>query len=208
MSCFFVTSDVRCLLAGVPFPGCLLGGLWQPWPLLCDRLQSCQERQRAQEPPRWPACRVLVCGLRSWELLVAPAWRRSVPRLELWLAVLSEDPTARLLSAAPRKLAAPECGDGHSQSDNSGNLTWPLQVTDLTRYLDPSGLGVISFEDFYRGIEAIRNGGESPTPFLGPSPPPPCSRPPAPAPLLSFRPPPTLPLMPRPPGLPGSATHP
>uniref|UniRef100_A0A8C6FI41 Rab11 family-interacting protein 3 n=1 Tax=Moschus moschiferus TaxID=68415 RepID=A0A8C6FI41_MOSMO len=32
------------------------------------------------------------------------------------------------------------------------------QVTDLTRYLDPSGLGVISFEDFYRGIEAIRNG--------------------------------------------------
>ena len=30
-----------------------------------------------------------------------------MPRLELWLAVLSEDPTARLLSAAPRKLAAP-----------------------------------------------------------------------------------------------------
>ncbi|XP_040122103.1 rab11 family-interacting protein 3 [Oryx dammah] len=52
-----------------------------------------------------------------------------------------------------------EHGDGHVQSDSSGNLlTWPLQVTDLTRYLDPSGLGVISFEDFYRGIEAIRNG--------------------------------------------------
>ncbi|XP_029076819.1 rab11 family-interacting protein 3 isoform X4 [Monodon monoceros] len=32
------------------------------------------------------------------------------------------------------------------------------QVKDLTRYLDPSGLGVISFEDFYRGITAIRNG--------------------------------------------------
>ncbi|XP_074821814.1 rab11 family-interacting protein 3 isoform X3 [Natator depressus] len=32
------------------------------------------------------------------------------------------------------------------------------QVKDLTKYLDPSGLGVISFEDFYRGIEAIRNG--------------------------------------------------
>ncbi|XP_074202781.1 rab11 family-interacting protein 3 isoform X4 [Camelus bactrianus] len=32
------------------------------------------------------------------------------------------------------------------------------QVTDLTRYLDPSGLGVISFEDFYRGITAIRSG--------------------------------------------------
>ncbi|KAI6076736.1 Peroxisomal 2,4-dienoyl-CoA reductase [Aix galericulata] len=34
-------------------------------------------------------------------------------------------------------------------------------VKDLTKYLDPSGLGVISFEDFHRGIRAIRNGGES-----------------------------------------------
>ncbi|XP_045639881.1 rab11 family-interacting protein 3 [Ursus americanus] len=32
------------------------------------------------------------------------------------------------------------------------------QVKDLTKYLDPCGLGVISFEDFYRGIAAIRNG--------------------------------------------------
>ncbi|XP_066131524.1 rab11 family-interacting protein 3 isoform X3 [Saccopteryx bilineata] len=32
------------------------------------------------------------------------------------------------------------------------------QVKDLTKYLDPSGLGVITFEDFYRGILAIRNG--------------------------------------------------
>ncbi|KAM9016017.1 rab11 family-interacting protein 3 isoform 1-T1 [Ara ararauna] len=32
------------------------------------------------------------------------------------------------------------------------------QVKDLTKYLDPSGLGVISFEDFHRGIQAIRNG--------------------------------------------------
>uniref|UniRef100_A0A2K5NPS3 RAB11 family interacting protein 3 n=1 Tax=Cercocebus atys TaxID=9531 RepID=A0A2K5NPS3_CERAT len=31
-------------------------------------------------------------------------------------------------------------------------------VKDLTKYLDPSGLGVISFEDFYQGITAIRNG--------------------------------------------------
>lgn len=37
----------------------------------------------------------------------------------------------------------------------------PLQVKDLTRFLDPSGLGVISFEDFHRGISAISNGGES-----------------------------------------------
>uniref|UniRef100_A0A8C9W407 RAB11 family interacting protein 3 (class II) n=1 Tax=Scleropages formosus TaxID=113540 RepID=A0A8C9W407_SCLFO len=36
------------------------------------------------------------------------------------------------------------------------------QVKDLTRFLDPSGLGVISFEDFYRGISAISNGGSEP----------------------------------------------
>ncbi|KPP67312.1 hypothetical protein Z043_114114 [Scleropages formosus] len=35
-------------------------------------------------------------------------------------------------------------------------------VKDLTRFLDPSGLGVISFEDFYRGISAISNGGSEP----------------------------------------------
>ncbi|XP_036594292.1 rab11 family-interacting protein 3 isoform X2 [Trichosurus vulpecula] len=32
------------------------------------------------------------------------------------------------------------------------------QVKDLTKYLDPSGLGIISFEDFFRGITAISNG--------------------------------------------------
>lgn len=32
----------------------------------------------------------------------------------------------------------------------------------MTKYLDPSGLGVISFEDFHRGIRAIKNGGEFP----------------------------------------------
>ncbi|TNN36547.1 Rab11 family-interacting protein 3 [Liparis tanakae] len=36
-----------------------------------------------------------------------------------------------------------------------------LQVKDLAKFLDPSGLGVISFEDFHRGISAISNGGQS-----------------------------------------------
>lgn len=40
-------------------------------------------------------------------------------------------------------------------------LTFIFQVKDLTKFLDPSGLGVISFEDFHRGISAISNGGES-----------------------------------------------
>uniref|UniRef100_A0A8C5EGL0 Rab11 family-interacting protein 3-like n=1 Tax=Gouania willdenowi TaxID=441366 RepID=A0A8C5EGL0_GOUWI len=36
------------------------------------------------------------------------------------------------------------------------------QVKDLTKFLDPSCLGVISFEDFHRGITAISNGGPEP----------------------------------------------
>ncbi|XP_056285138.1 rab11 family-interacting protein 3 isoform X3 [Pseudoliparis swirei] len=36
------------------------------------------------------------------------------------------------------------------------------QVKDLAKFLDPSGLGVISFEDFHRGISAISNGGPEP----------------------------------------------
>uniref|UniRef100_A0A4W5KGC3 RAB11 family interacting protein 3 (class II) n=1 Tax=Hucho hucho TaxID=62062 RepID=A0A4W5KGC3_9TELE len=36
------------------------------------------------------------------------------------------------------------------------------QVKDLAKFLDPSGLGVISFEDFYRGITAISNGSTEP----------------------------------------------
>ncbi|XP_064151338.1 rab11 family-interacting protein 3 isoform X5 [Loxodonta africana] len=44
-----------------------------------------------------------------------------------------------------------------------------LQVKDLTKYLDPGGLGVISFEDFYRGIMAIRNG-DSEGPLYGVAP--------------------------------------
>lgn len=39
-------------------------------------------------------------------------------------------------------------------------LFFIFQVKDLTKFLDPSGLGVISYEDFHRGISAISNGGE------------------------------------------------
>uniref|UniRef100_A0A8C7XLE3 RAB11 family interacting protein 3 (class II) n=1 Tax=Oryzias sinensis TaxID=183150 RepID=A0A8C7XLE3_9TELE len=35
------------------------------------------------------------------------------------------------------------------------------QVKDLTKFLDPSGLGVISFEDFHRGISAISGSPET-----------------------------------------------
>uniref|UniRef100_A0A2K5CTN7 RAB11 family interacting protein 3 n=1 Tax=Aotus nancymaae TaxID=37293 RepID=A0A2K5CTN7_AOTNA len=52
-------------------------------------------------------------------------------------------------------------GDGFVRIEDFvqfARLIWQLQVKDLTKYLDPSGLGVISFEDFYQGITAIRNG--------------------------------------------------
>uniref|UniRef100_A0A4W3HW33 RAB11 family interacting protein 3 n=1 Tax=Callorhinchus milii TaxID=7868 RepID=A0A4W3HW33_CALMI len=36
-----------------------------------------------------------------------------------------------------------------------------FQVKELTKYLDPTGLGVIAFDDFCRGIAAIRSNGDS-----------------------------------------------
>uniref|UniRef100_UPI00398EE5F8 rab11 family-interacting protein 3 isoform X2 n=1 Tax=Pristiophorus japonicus TaxID=55135 RepID=UPI00398EE5F8 len=36
-----------------------------------------------------------------------------------------------------------------------------MQVKELTKYLDPAGLGVIAFDDFCRGIAAIKNNGDS-----------------------------------------------
>ncbi|XP_014888117.1 rab11 family-interacting protein 3 isoform X4 [Poecilia latipinna] len=44
----------------------------------------------------------------------------------------------------------------------SATMTENQAVKDLTKFLDPSGLGVISFEDFHRGISAISNGGPEP----------------------------------------------
>lgn len=48
----------------------------------------------------------------------------------------------------------------HGESGSESFVTLVFQVKDLTKFLDPSGLGVISFEDFHRGISAISNGGE------------------------------------------------
>eukprot|EP00062_Callorhinchus_milii_P009084 gi/632952723/ref/XP_007892006.1/ PREDICTED: rab11 family-interacting protein 3 [Callorhinchus milii] len=36
-----------------------------------------------------------------------------------------------------------------------------IRVKELTKYLDPTGLGVIAFDDFCRGIAAIRSNGDS-----------------------------------------------
>lgn len=47
----------------------------------------------------------------------------------------------------------------HDEVGCEFGLVFVFQVKDLTKFLDPSGLGVISFEDFHRGISAITNGG-------------------------------------------------
>uniref|UniRef100_A0A8D2QSJ9 RAB11 family interacting protein 3 n=1 Tax=Zosterops lateralis melanops TaxID=1220523 RepID=A0A8D2QSJ9_ZOSLA len=57
-------------------------------------------------------------------------------------------------------LETPSCASGRGGcvwqgEDSTGGK---FGVKDLTKYLDPSGLGVISFEDFHRGIRAIKNG--------------------------------------------------
>lgn len=52
-------------------------------------------------------------------------------------------------------------GDGWVRTEDFAQFATAYgaeQVEDLTRCLDPGGLGVISFEDFCRGIAAIRNG--------------------------------------------------
>ncbi|XP_047389116.1 rab11 family-interacting protein 3 isoform X4 [Sciurus carolinensis] len=52
---------------------------------------------------------------------------------------------------------AEQSGRRRSLKDSNTLASVP-SVKDLTQYLDPSGLGVISFEDFYQGITAIKNG--------------------------------------------------
>ncbi|XP_069373435.1 rab11 family-interacting protein 3 isoform X3 [Paralichthys olivaceus] len=53
---------------------------------------------------------------------------------------------------------------GSAMTERDTHTLTPVQyaVKDLTKFLDPSGLGVISFEDFHRGISAISNGGPEP----------------------------------------------
>lgn len=49
----------------------------------------------------------------------------------------------------------------HDEISFKACVVYFFQVRNLTKFLDPSGLGVISFEDFHRGISAISNGGKS-----------------------------------------------
>ncbi|KAJ1097287.1 hypothetical protein NDU88_002412 [Pleurodeles waltl] len=73
-------------------------------------------------------------------------------------APICEDEAARLRAVFD---ALDQDGDGFVSIEEFVHFATAYgaeQVKDLTRYLDPAGLGVIGFEDFYRGISQIRDG--------------------------------------------------
>ncbi|OXB74462.1 UNVERIFIED_CONTAM: hypothetical protein H355_001844 [Colinus virginianus] len=105
-----------------------------------------------------------------------PRWDEAGPELEAEPALWAAEPAAGTPPwAPPERGGCPEDeprlrpvfdaldrdGDGFVRVEEFVQFATAYgaeQVKDLTKYLDPSGLGVISFEDFHRGIRAIRNG--------------------------------------------------
>ncbi|XP_065588513.1 rab11 family-interacting protein 3 isoform X1 [Cyrtonyx montezumae] len=105
-----------------------------------------------------------------------PRWDEPGPELEAEPALWAAEPAAGTPPwAPPERGGCPEDeprlrpvfdaldrdGDGFVRVEEFVQFATAYgaeQVKDLTKYLDPSGLGVISFEDFHRGIRAIRNG--------------------------------------------------
>ncbi|NWH80354.1 RFIP3 protein, partial [Piaya cayana] len=85
-----------------------------------------------------------------------PPWSPPAPRGRPFPAEEDEGPRLR-----PVFDALDRDGDGFVRVEEFVQFATAYgaeQVKDLTKYLDPSGLGVISFEDFHRGIRAIKNG--------------------------------------------------
>ncbi|OXB60073.1 hypothetical protein ASZ78_000976 [Callipepla squamata] len=105
-----------------------------------------------------------------------PRWDEAGPELDAEPALWAAEPAAGTPPwAPPERGGCPEDeprlrpvfdaldrdGDGFVRVEEFVQFATAYgaeQVKDLTKYLDPSGLGVISFEDFHRGIRAIRNG--------------------------------------------------
>ncbi|XP_062998979.1 rab11 family-interacting protein 3 [Elgaria multicarinata webbii] len=89
------------------------------------------------------------------------------PQHEFGQAEHTEDQSPSSPEEAPRLRAVFDAldrdGDGFVRIEEFvqfATVYGAEQVKDLTKFLDPAGLGVISFEDFYRGISAIRSGGD------------------------------------------------
>ncbi|KAF6734658.1 Rab11 family-interacting protein 3 [Oryzias melastigma] len=104
-------------------------------------------------------------------------WTSKQPVVTVSLSKMVEDDSLPMVSAGNKREedvsplkdvfdALDQDGDGFVRIEEFMEFAAAYgadQVKDLTKFLDPSGLGVISFEDFHRGISAISG---SPEPQL------------------------------------------
>ncbi|XP_024141407.1 rab11 family-interacting protein 3 isoform X1 [Oryzias melastigma] len=104
-------------------------------------------------------------------------WTSEQPVVTVSLSKMVEDDSLPMVSAGNKREedvsplkdvfdALDQDGDGFVRIEEFMEFAAAYgadQVKDLTKFLDPSGLGVISFEDFHRGISAISG---SPEPQL------------------------------------------
>ncbi|XP_077173060.1 rab11 family-interacting protein 3 isoform X1 [Paroedura picta] len=144
-----------------PFHGLLFGTPWTPY----------EESYKDQSPPGSPLLRPLDPQVAQGGVDLFPAFCSTSdlsPHLEFGEAEphLGEEPPASVEDSSRLRAvfdALDGDGDGFVRIEEFiqfATVYGAEQVEDLTKFLDPAGLGVISFEDFYRGISAIRNGAD------------------------------------------------
>ncbi|XP_058012886.1 rab11 family-interacting protein 3 isoform X2 [Ahaetulla prasina] len=129
-----------------------------PWTDEMDHADS----QTGRGPP---LLRPLVATPPSPLLPTLPSSNHLAPRLSLGQAQPLEEELPNCLEDAPQLRtvfrALDQDDDGFVRIEEFvqfATVYGAEQVKDLIKFLDPIGLGVISFEDFCRGISAIRNG--------------------------------------------------
>ncbi|XP_061455319.1 rab11 family-interacting protein 3 isoform X3 [Rhineura floridana] len=137
-----------------------------PWTLDMDscEAQSCQQRPLLR-PLDLAVAPQMGLGVDLFPSLGSP--NNLSPPLEFGHAEHIEDESTSSLDDAPLLQAVFDTldgdGDGFVRIEDFvqfATVYGAEQVKDLTKFLDPAGLGVISFEDFCRGISAIRNGAD------------------------------------------------
>ncbi|NXX97321.1 RFIP3 protein, partial [Centropus bengalensis] len=146
-----------------PIPGVTeLPHPWEPEPEAAEPGSPHHREPESELGLESPHPREAEPFLRVAEPLAPPPWSCPEPRSCLFP---SEPPSRPEEEEEPRLRpvfdALDRDGDGFVQVEEFIQFATAYgaeQVKDLTKYLDPSGLGVISFEDFHRGIQAIKNG--------------------------------------------------